>query len=64
VVEHSINFKSTTVLARTTGYMDHLLKEATEIQLHSNNFNRDTGFPLRCSQYLIMNIIKQTRMLT
>jgi hypothetical protein len=38
VAEHSINFKSTTVLARATGYMDHLLKEAVEIQLHSNNF--------------------------
>jgi hypothetical protein len=26
--------------------MDHLVKEAIEIRLHSNNFNRDEGFSL------------------
>jgi hypothetical protein len=26
-------------------YMDHLVKEATEMHLHHSNFYRDTGFP-------------------
>jgi hypothetical protein len=25
--------------------MDRMVKEAIEIQLHPNNFSRDTGFP-------------------
>ena len=33
-------------LVRTEGYMDRLVKEAIEIQLHSNNFNRDGTFML------------------
>jgi hypothetical protein len=28
------------ILDRTRGYMDHLVKEATEIWLHPDNFNR------------------------
>jgi hypothetical protein len=44
-----------------TGYMDCLLKEATEIWLHPDYFNRDTEFPLNCSWYPAANIIKQMR---
>jgi hypothetical protein len=32
------------------GYMDRLVKEAIEIQLHPNNFNRDNGFMLSQAQ--------------
>jgi hypothetical protein len=46
VAEHSINFKDIKILARMVGYMDHIVKEAIEIWLHPNNFNRDTGFTL------------------
>jgi hypothetical protein len=42
---HQINCRDTEVLART-GYMDQLVKEAIEIQLHPNNFNREEGFKL------------------
>jgi hypothetical protein len=40
----STNFKETMGLARMTDYMDHLVMEATEIQLHPNNCHIDTGF--------------------
>jgi hypothetical protein len=30
---HCVNLEDTTVLARMTGYMDHVVKEATEILL-------------------------------
>jgi hypothetical protein len=33
-------------LAKVKGYMDSLVKEAIEIQLHPNNLNRDNRFML------------------
>ncbi|KDR16514.1 hypothetical protein L798_09949, partial [Zootermopsis nevadensis] len=38
---HNIDFVNTTVLEKTTGYMDRKIKEAVEIKLHPNNFNRE-----------------------
>jgi len=39
-------FEDTTVLAKTTGYMDHLVKGATKMWLQHGNFKRDIGFML------------------
>jgi hypothetical protein len=44
---HCIGFGSTSVLDRAAGYMDCLMKEATEIQVNARNFNRDGGFIFR-----------------
>jgi hypothetical protein len=41
---HHINFKDTIVLTRTMDYIDQILKDGTEIQLHSEYFNTDSGF--------------------
>jgi hypothetical protein len=52
VVEHSteagyrFNLKSISILRKVMGYMDHNMKEETEIQLHPNHFNRQIGFTL------------------
>jgi dihydropteroate synthase len=49
-VEHStesgkqIKFYGTEVLAKTSGYISRLLKEAIAIKLHPNSINRDEGF--------------------
>jgi hypothetical protein len=37
---HWIKFHETEVLAKTSGHMNWLLKEATEIKLHADNINR------------------------
>jgi hypothetical protein len=42
----SMKFNNIYRLAKVNGYVDHLMKEAIEIQLHPNNFNRDGGFML------------------
>ena len=42
----SMKFNNICRLARVNGYMDHLVKEAIEIQVHPNNFNRDGVFML------------------
>jgi hypothetical protein len=52
-------FTNTSVLDKAPGYVDHLIKKATEITLHPRNFNRDTGFNLSWSWYLAANMIKQ-----
>jgi len=33
-----MNFKDTTILAKTKGYTDHWMKEATRTCTHPNNF--------------------------
>jgi hypothetical protein len=43
---HRILFHDTSVLATKTRYMDCIVREAIEIELHPNNINRDVRFCL------------------
>jgi hypothetical protein len=43
-IGHDIKFNNTYRLDKATGYTDHLVKEAREIWLHHNQFNREGGF--------------------
>lgn len=56
---HQPHNQSAIAESSMTDYVGHLLKEATEIQMHSNNFLTDicSTFPLRCSWYFIMNVL-------
>jgi hypothetical protein len=56
---HRIKFKDSEVLVNTAGYMDQLVKEATEIQCHSNNVNREEGFKLIQAWNPAINMLKQ-----
>jgi hypothetical protein len=44
--EHRIQFNSTSILSTKTRYMDRIIKEAIEIELHPHNMNREEGFCL------------------
>jgi hypothetical protein len=40
----NIDFNNTSIMDKATAYMYRAIKEAIEITLHSNNFNRHLGF--------------------
>jgi len=45
-IGYEIQFDKTHRLNMTTTYMDCMVKEAIQIQLHAKNFNREAGFTL------------------
>jgi hypothetical protein len=58
---HFINFSSASVLDRTSGYVDRLVKEAIEVHLNKNNFNRDSGFILSQAWSPVTNMLMNVR---
>jgi hypothetical protein len=44
-VGHCIHFYDTNILTKKFRCMECLVREATQIELHSDNMNREEGFP-------------------
>jgi hypothetical protein len=67
VAEHSINtghcidFSNTIVLVRTSSYMDRLVKEAIDIRLNNQNFNRDGGLMLSRAWHPVINMLSSQK---
>jgi len=55
---HEIRFEKTHRLNRTTVYMDWIVQEAIEIELHAENFNREAGFILSHTWQLVTGLLK------
>jgi hypothetical protein len=54
---HEIQFEKTYRLNRTNTYMDQIEKETIEIQLHAENFNKETGFVLSCAWQPVISLL-------
>jgi hypothetical protein len=59
--DHCIELQDTTVLYPTTRYMDHMIREAIEIELYRNNVLRQDGLGVTHSWTSLIHILKTCR---
>jgi len=56
--DHKIMFQNTEVLSRKSGYMERLIMEAIQVELHPENLNRDDGLRLSTAWKPIIKLMK------
>ena len=58
-MHHCINLSGTSIFNRTTGYVDRLVNEGTEIHLNKNTLNRQSGFILNQAWSPIIKLLME-----
>jgi hypothetical protein len=57
--DHKIGFQNTKILAKTSGYMERLIMDAIQVEIHPNNLNREDGLRLSNTWKPIFKCIKK-----
>jgi hypothetical protein len=58
---HLIKFQDTWIFSTVPGYMDYLIREGVELELHTDNMNREDGLTLCRAWKHLFHLLRDSR---